>query len=239
MSARDGFGKAPAPHGRGLGEAPGTVILGRLPHVAGSDADQSCYFLEPLLVNALDRAAKPVAAALIQSFGSLAAVLSAGTWQLAQVPGMTEAAARLLEAAHAAARWAAEEQIRERDLFDDPAAVHAYARATMRCRPVEEAHGLFLDARNQLIRDQMLSRGIVDHTPLYPREVARQAVLLEASAVVLLHNHPSGDPTPSAADIEITQRVGRALAAVGVALHDHLVVGDTRIASLRAMGHLQ
>jgi DNA repair protein RadC len=188
------------------------------------------------LVNALDHAAKPVAAALIESFGSMAAVLSAGTWQLARVPGMTEAAARLLEAAFAAARWAAEEQIRERDLFADPAAVHAYARATMRGRRAEEAHGLFLDAGNQLIRDQLLSRGIVDQAPLYPREVARQAVLLEASAVVLLHNHPSGDPTPSAADVESTQRVGRALAAVGVTLHDHLIVGDNRIASMRSMG---
>ncbi len=238
MNARESFGETPEAGSRGLGDVAGTDCRS-CPAAVDAAEGQSQSLLEPLLVSALDGAAKPVAAALIESFGSLAAVLSAGTWRLARVPGMTDAAAKLLEAAYAAARWAAEEQIRERDLFDDPAAVHAFARMTLRCRPVEEAHGLFLDAGNRLIRDQLLSRGVVDHTPLYPREVARQAVLLEASAVVLLHNHPSGDPTPSAADIQSTQQVGRALAAVGVALHDHLVVGDNRIASMRAMGLLR
>ena len=201
-----------------------------------SDAEQSSALLEPLLVNALDTAALPVASALIETFGSLAAVLSAGRWRLAQVPGMTEAAAHLLEAAHAAVRWAAQEQIRERDLFDEPAAVESYVRATLRCRPTEEAHGLFLDAHNRLIRDVLLSRGIVNHTPLYPREVVRHALVLDASAMILVHNHPSGDPTPSALDIDSSHQVARALAAVNVALHDHLIVGDNRVASLRALG---
>lgn len=236
MSARESIVATPVLGIRGGGDAVGIADETSAPAASQAATAVSQSLLEPLLVDALDRAAKPVAAALIETFGSLAAVLSAGTWQLARVPGMTEAAARLLEAAYAATRWAAEEQLRQRDLLADPLAVHAYARTTLRCRRVEEAHGLFLDAGNQLIRDQLLSRGVVDQTPLYPREVARQAVLLEASAVVLLHNHPSGDPTPSAADIQSTQRVGQALAAVGVALHDHLIVGENRIASMRGLG---
>ena len=238
MVAKGTYGELPAPPPTpGLNDSVGRPWPAE--PIDGCATEHPLTLLEPLLVNALDKAALPVAATLIETFGSLAAVLAAGKWRLAQVPGMTEAAARVLEAAHAAARWAAEEQIRERDLLDNPQAVAAYLRISLRCLPVEEAHGLFLDARNRLIRDQLLSRGIVNHVPLYPREVVRHALDCHASAVILAHNHPSGDPSPSVADIDSSRQIARALAAVDVALHDHLIVGENRIASLRALGLFQ
>jgi DNA repair protein RadC len=199
------------------------------------DAGIAAETLASLLEAALEATAQPVATALLATFGSVAAVLAARHWQLATVPGMNDAAVRLVEAAYAVQRWAAQEEIRGRELLDGPAAVEWYVRVSLRGRTVEEAHGLFLDARNYLIRDLLLSEGTVDRIPLYPREVVRQALLLDASALILVHNHPSGDPTPSLADIELTRRVAAALCTVDIALHDHLIVGDNRITSLRAM----
>ena len=200
-----------------------------------SDAGAAPQMLASLLAATLGTSALPVAVTLLETFGSLAAVLAARQWQLATVPGMSDAAVRLIEAAYGVQRWAAQELIRARELLDGLAAVEGYLRVSLRGRTVEEAHGLFLDARNYLIRDVLLSEGTVDRTPLYPREVVRQALLLDASAMILVHNHPSGDPTPSLADIELTTRVAAALRAVDIALHDHLIVGDNSITSLRAM----
>jgi DNA repair protein RadC len=202
------------------------------------EADPVTPLLAALLTPALGTTATQVADALLATFGSLAAVLNARPRQLSQMPGMCKAAASLINSAAAIGRRAALEQIRERDLLDDHGAVELYLRSTLRCRAAEEARGLFLDARNRLICDLVLSRGTVSHTPLYPREVVRHALLLNASALILAHNHPSGDPSPSVADIATSRRIAQALAAVNVALHDHLIVGDNRIESLRTRGVL-
>ena len=196
--------------------------------------DHATALLAVLLFCVLQRAAWAVATALIDRFGSLNAVLSARRGQLASVPGMTDAAANLIEAARATLRCAAEEQIRHRELLTSSADVHRYLRATMRGSTIEEVRGIFLDRKNHLIRDVVLAVGTVDHAPLYPREVVRHAIELDASALILYHNHPTGDPEPSAADIETTRKVARACSTVHVALHDHFIVGSDAIVSLRA-----
>jgi DNA repair protein RadC len=201
-----------------------------------AEAAPVALLLAALLAPALGDAAPAVAAALIANFGSLPVVLTARPAQLGEVSGMVPSAVRLVETTAAIGRRAAREGMRARDLLDDPAAVENYLRSTLRCRPTEEAHGLFLDTSNRLICDFLLSRGIVNHTPLYPREVVRHALTLNASALILVYNHPSGDPSLSLADIACSRRIAQALAAVNVALHDHLMVGDNRIASMRALG---
>jgi DNA repair protein RadC len=217
-------------------EPPGLAEQG--PCVPDATAVGAASLLGSLLESALGAAALHVATSLIATFGSLSAVLAARHDQLAVLQGLTEAAIRLIEAAYATQRWAAQEQIRDRELIGDWSALERYLRATMRCRPVETAHGLFLDRKNHLVRGLMLGEGTVDHTPLYPREVVRHALLLDASALILVHNHPSGDPTPSTADIDMTRLIAAALGTVDVALHDHVIVGHNRIASFRAMRHL-
>jgi DNA repair protein RadC len=195
--------------------------------------DGSATVLQALLGCVLGSAA-PVTGALIAGFGSVGAVLAARRSQLIEVPGMTEAAVRLLEAARTTCRWAAEEEIRGRPLIGGSSALERYLRATLRGQRVETVRGLFLDRKSRLIQDRLLGAGTVDHAPLYPREVVRHAIELDASALILVHNHPSGDPEPSPADIDTTRRIARALATIDVALHDHVIVGDNQILSLRA-----
>lgn len=206
------------------------MTLARPSHVA----DHATALLAVLLFCVLQKSAWPVAQGLIGGFGSLNAVLGARRSQLASVPGMTEAAVNLILAARATLRWAAEEEIRGRDLLASVEDVRRYLRVTMRGGSTEVVHGLFLDRKNHLIRDVVLAVGTVDHAPLYPREVVRHAIELDASALILYHNHPSGDPEPSLADIETTRNVARALSAIHVALHDHLIVGGEEITSMRA-----
>ncbi len=233
MSATGDSGEPPRSGGRAGRPAAG------LRAGAGVDKPQqhestAAGVLALLLTSVLDTAAVPVATALVDAFGSLTAVLAARHWQLAAVPGINEPAVRLIEATYAAQRWSAQEKLRERALLDNPGAVKRYVSVSLRGRMIEEAHGLFLDGRNYLIRDLRLSEGTVDRTPLYPREVVRQALLLDASAVILVHNHPSGDPTPSPADVHLTRQINDALRAVDIALHDHLIVGGNAVASFRA-----
>lgn len=194
--------------------------------------------LAALLAPVLGADAEGVAAALTLSFRSLSAVLAARPDRLAAVPGMSHAAVSLIELVHRITGWTAKEAISERELIGSPAELERFVRARLRCRAVELAYGLFLDRKNRLIADVLLGQGTVDHTPLYPREVVRHAIRLDASAVILVHNHPSGDPTPSRADIDSTDQIARALATIDVALHDHLIVGENEIASLRQLHHL-
>ena len=199
-------------------------------------ADHAAAMLALLLFCVLQKSAWPVAIALIGVFGSFNGVLAARRAQLAAVAGMTEEAVNLIQTAHAALRWAAEEEIRARDLLASGEDVRRYLRTTMRGGTSEVVHGLFLDRKNHLIHDLVLAVGTVDHVPLHPREVVRHAIELDACALILYHNHPSGDPEPSLADIESTRNVARALAAVHVVLHDHFIVGGEAIVSLRARG---
>ena len=138
-----------------------------------------------------------------------------------------------LKALHDLFRRVLKEELRERPLIDGEPALLDYLRLTLRHEVVEQFRILFLDRKNLLIRDEVQSRGTVDHTPLYPREVVKRALELGASAIIMVHNHPSGDPTPSQADIDMTRQVVSALAQVNVGVHDHIIVGRHRHTSFK------
>lgn len=201
----------------------------------GSDA---AALLAQLLAPLLGDASGPVASALIASFGSLTAVLAADSYRLAGLPGVSKATVHLIKSAHAVGVWSAGEAIKRRDVISSSHALENYVRTKLRCAGTESAVGLFLDRKNQLIDEVLLGCGTVDHVTVYPRDVVRHAILLHASAVILVHNHPSGDPVPSPADIDLTRRIAKALVAVDVAFHDHLIVGDGQIVSMRASRRL-
>ena len=178
---------------------------------------------------------KPLAKALIRRFGSFAEVVSAEPNRLAEVDGVSQgviADIKLIEAAgHRLARGA----IAARPLLSSWAALLEYCRATMAFSPREQFRVLFLDKRNHLIADEVQGRGTVDHTPVYPREVARRALELSATAIILAHNHPSGDPTPSAADIKMTREIVGILDPLGIIVHDHVILGRDGHASLKGL----
>jgi len=182
--------------------------------------------------------AKPasVATALLQRFRSLLHVGSASVAELLTVDGMTAEAANRLRIAHEIAVRQTREQIPERSVISSWQALLDYARVAMAGASVEQFRVLFLDRKNGLIADEVMGTGTVDHAPVYPREVMRRALELSASAVILAHNHPSGDPTPSSVDVTITRTLIDAGRIFGVAIHDHIVVGSSGIASLKALG---
>lgn len=193
--------------------------------------------LEMLLFLALPRRdTKPVARALLARFGSFAAAIAASPAALAAQPGLGEAGVAALKLAQAAALRLAQAELRGRPLLDHWAAVEAYLMAALAREAVEQVRVLFLDRRNHLLADEEMGRGSVDHAPVYPREVMRRALEWQASALIVVHNHPSGDPSPSAQDIAMTQELAAAARTLGLVLHDHLVVGNGRCASLRRLG---
>jgi DNA repair protein RadC len=175
-----------------------------------------------------------VADALIARFGGLARVLGAPESDLACVLGA--APARQLGLLHALLLRSLEFPLRQRTILTSSEAVRSYLQARLAALPREAFHVLFLDKKNQLIADERMGVGTVDHAPVYPREVVRRALELSASALVLAHNHPSGDPTPSRADIEMTKQVVEAARALQIAVHDHLVVAGDQVVSLRTLG---
>jgi DNA repair protein RadC len=179
---------------------------------------------------------KPLAKALLARFGSLGAVLGASMEALKTVPGVGEAVALDLRLAHETALRLAREQVAARPVISSWTALLDYVRTALAHEPREQVRVLFLDRKNQLIADEVMNHGTVDHAPVYPREVARRALELSSSAVILVHNHPSGDPTPSSADIDMTKQVIDALRPLRIAVHDHLVVGRGGVASFKALG---
>jgi DNA repair protein RadC len=181
---------------------------------------------------------KPLAKQLLARFGSLAAVLGAGPAALRTVKGVGEAVALDLSLLHEFALRTAREQVARRPVISSWSALLAYVKTALAHEPREQVRVLFLDKKNQLIADETAGHGTVDHAPLYPRELMRRALELSASALILVHNHPSGDPTPSQADIDITRQIVEAGRALRIALHDHLVVGRDGVASFKALGLL-
>ncbi len=179
---------------------------------------------------------KPLAKALIERFGSLSAVLSASVPELKGVSGVGEAAALDIKLVHELAQRIGREGVGKRTVISSWSALLAYVRVALRHETREQFRVLFLDKKNQLIGDEVMNQGTVDHAPVYPREIVRRALELSASAVILVHNHPSGDPTPSRADIDMTRQVIEAGRHLGVAVHDHLVVGREEVASFKALG---
>jgi DNA repair protein RadC len=195
--------------------------------------------LELLLCLAIPRRdVKPLAKTLIKRFGGFAAVISAEPAALAQVDGVGEAVVSALKLARAAALRLTEADAKARPVVGSHQALLDHCRARLAHSATEEFRVLFLDSKNGLIADEQLGRGTVNHAPVYPREVVKRALELGAVALILVHNHPSGDPTPSADDVTMTREVRAAAEALGLSLHDHLIVGRHGHASLRALGKL-
>lgn len=203
---------------------------------AGPDTLQDYELLELVLFQCLPRRdTKPLAKELLSRFGSFSEVLAAPEERLKEIDGIGDAAAHQLKVVLAAARRYARDPIRQGQLLDSWSAVVEYCRAAMAFEPVEQFRILFLDKKNRLIGDEVQQSGTVDHTPVYPREVVKRALELSATAIILVHNHPSGDPTPSRADIDMTKSVVEIAKPLGIDVHDHIIVGKTGHASFRAL----
>jgi DNA repair protein RadC len=195
--------------------------------------------LELLLARSLPRGdIKPIAKALLTRFGGLAGVLGGGLEELKTVAGVGQAVALDLKLLHEATVRMGRAEVRKRTVISSWTALLAYAKVAMAGASREQFRVLFLDKKNQLIADEVMNEGPVDHAPVYPREVMRRALELSASAVILAHNHPSGDPTPSTSDVEMTRQVIDAGRPLRITVHDHIVVGREGVASLKALGLL-
>jgi DNA repair protein RadC len=202
----------------------------------GSDALSDYELLELILFRALPRRdVKPLAKKLIANFGSFAEVIGASPQRLAEVEGLGASTIIDLKVVEAAARRLARGEVKRRPVLSSWSAVLDYCRAAMAFADREQFRLLFLDKRNQLIADEVQQVGTVDHTPVYPREVVKRALELSATAVILVHNHPSGDPTPSRADIQMTQQIIDVAKPLGIAVHDHIIVGKEGHASLKGL----
>ncbi|WP_232630454.1 RadC family protein [Methylobacterium sp. Leaf118] len=202
----------------------------------GAEALPDYELLELALFRAIPRRdVKPLAKALIRRFGSFAEVLSAEPARLAEVEGVSAGVISDLKLMEAAGRRLAKGAIAARPLLASWAALLEYLRATMAFSAREEFRVLFLDRRNHLIADEVQGRGTVDHTPVYPREVARRALELSSTAIILAHNHPSGDPTPSGTDIRMTREIVTVLDPLGIVVHDHVILGRDGHASLKGL----
>ncbi len=202
---------------------------------AGANAIADYELLELVLFRAIPRRdVKPLAKALIARFGSFAEVIAARPERLAEIDGMSAASINEFKIIEASAQRFAKGAVKKRLPLGSWREVVDYCRTAMAFADREEFRILFLDKRNGLIADEVQGAGTVDHTPVYPREVVRRALELAATALVLVHNHPSGDPTPSTADIKMTLDVIAIATPLGVAIHDHLIVGRDGHTSLRA-----
>jgi DNA repair protein RadC len=203
----------------------------------GGDALPDYELLEIVLFRSIPRRdVKPIAKDLLRRFGSFAEVLAAPPALLSEVDGVGESVVTDLKIVEAAARRFARGAVARRPVLSSWTSVIDYCRTAMAFSEKEQFRLLFLDRRNALIADEVQQSGTIDHTPVYPREVVKRALELGASALIMVHNHPSGDPTPSKADIEVTKEVAKAAALLGVTLHDHLIIGKGRHTSLRSLG---
>ena len=190
--------------------------------------------LELILFRAIaQRDVKPLAKNLIAKFGSFSEVISAPIERLRQVDGLGDASITELKLVQAAATRLLRGRVKNRPVLSSWSAVLNYCRTAMAFADREEFRILFLDKRNHLITDEQHQTGTVDHTPVYPREVIKRALELSATAVILVHNHPSGDPSPSRADIEMTKAIIEVAKPLGIAVHDHIIVGKDGHVSLR------
>lgn len=226
--------KGPTPHFHNHRERLRERFLSAGP---GSLADYE--MLELVLFRAIPRRdVKPLAKQLLARFGDFNGVISAMPARLRDVPGIGDAVICELKVVEAAAHRLARAKVLNRPAVSSWSALMEYCKTTMAHRETEQFRILFLDRKNVLINDEEQARGTVDHVPVYPREVVKRALELNPSSIILVHNHPSGDPTPSKADIEMTRQIELAARAVGVVVHDHVIVGKERDASFRAMALL-
>jgi DNA repair protein RadC len=201
---------------------------------AGSEALGEYELLELILYRAIPRRdVKPLAKELIKTFGSFSEVISAPVERLKKVNGLGDTAITELKVVQAAATRLLRGKVKDRAVLSSWSDVLDYCRSAMAFADKEEFRILFLDKRNHLIADERHQTGTVDHTPVYPREVVKRALELSATAVILVHNHPSGDPSPSRADVEMTRAIVEVAKPLGIAVHDHIIVGKQGHASLR------
>ena len=206
---------------------------------AGADALADYEMLELLLFQAMARRdTKPLAKRLLKHFGSFNEVISAEAAALKEVEGVGEAVVVSLKTVQAAALRLSREEIMDRPVLANWDKLVAYCRAAMGFEKTERFRILFLNRRNVLIADEVQQTGTVDHTPVYPREVIKRALELGATALIMVHNHPSGDPTPSKADIDMTNEVKDAGTKLGITLHDHLIMTKAGHSSFKDMGLL-
>ena len=206
---------------------------------AGPDALADHEMIEMLLFLALPRRdTKPLARALLARFGSFANAIAAPLADLRGIDGLGDAGIAALKLAQAAGIRLARAEIVDRPLLANWDALLGYLNAALSRDRIEQVRVLYLDTRNRLIADEAQARGTVNHTPVYAREVVKRALELHATALLLVHNHPSGDPSPSAADRSTTAEIRRAAEAMGLVLHDHIIIGNGATFSFRAVGML-
>jgi len=232
---------------------PGPTLLG--PTLAGTDGHRSRMrtrllaagpqsladheMLEMVLFLALPRRdTKPLARVLLARFGSFAGAIAAPAVELCTVDGLGEAGVAALKLVQGAALRLARAEVINRPVVGNWDRLMAYLTASLAREPVEQFRVLFLDTRNRLLADEAMGRGTVNHTPVYPREVVKRALELHATALILVHNHPGGDPTPSAADLDMTREIRGVAAALSITLHDHVIIGNDRWLSFRREGLL-
>jgi DNA repair protein RadC len=203
---------------------------------AGSEAVSDYELLDLALFRAIpQRDVKPLAKELIAKFGSFAEVVAAPRARLKETKGIGDAVVDELKIVHAAASRLARGQVQMRPVLSSWSSVLDYCRMAQAFAEKEQFRVLFLDKRNQVIADELQQTGTVDHTPVYPREVVKRALELSATALILVHNHPSGDPTPSRADIQMTQSIIEVARPLGISVHDHIIVGKEGHASFKGL----
>jgi DNA repair protein RadC len=222
----------PAPHYTGHRQRLRERLL-----AVGGEKLPDYELLELVLTLAIpQRDVKPLAKDLLRRFGGFAEVISAEPAELVRVKGMGEVSAAALKIVAAAAVRLSKTTLSDKPVIGSWQLLLDYCQAAMAREPVEQFRVLYLDKKNRLIADEVQQTGTVDHTSVYPREIVKRALELGATAIILAHNHPSGDPTPSRADIEMTKEVARAATALGLQLHDHLIVGRSGHASFKSLG---
>jgi DNA repair protein RadC len=203
---------------------------------SGGDALPDYELLELILFRALPRRdTKPLAKELIAKFGSFPEVVNAPGERIAEVSGVGDSVITEMKLIRSAALRLMKGQVMDRPVLGSWSAVLSYCRAAMGFETKEQFRILFLDKRNRIIADEVQQEGTVDHTPVYVREVVKRALELSATAIILVHNHPSGDPTPSRADIEMTLQIVESAKNLGITVHDHIIVGKEGHASFRGL----
>jgi len=231
-------GRPPRPHYHGHRQRLRETFL-EAARTDALDTVKDYELLELLLFQAIpQRDVKPLAKDLLARFGGLSGVLAAHPDDLMRVPGIKDTAAAGIKAVQAAALAMLRAEVMEKPVLSSWDRLLDYCTAAMAHRDVEQFRILFLDRKNRLIGDELQQKGTIDHTPVYPREVVKRALELKASALILVHNHPSGDPTPSRADVEMTRALIEAARPLGVVIHDHVVVSRCGNLSFKSHGLL-
>ncbi|MHC0052087.1 RadC family protein [Actibacterium sp. D379-3] len=253
MTRPDAFSDSPLPLFDAVPAAPVLRAGDRLPSyirdhrkrlrarfIEGGAAAMPDYeLLELVLFRAIPRQdVKPLARRLLDRFGDFNRILSAPIARLKEVDGVGDAVVQELKIVEAAAHRLARARVMQRPVISGWDALLDYCHTAMAHRETEQFRVLYLDRKNVLVADEAQAQGTVDHVPVYPREVVKRALELNASALILVHNHPSGDPTPSEADITVTAQIADAAEVLGLALHDHIIVGKSRELSFRSAGYL-